>query len=85
MAQLLRQKGLHVAIDYSGRSLKGQMKIADRLQARYTLIVGGQEWERKEAILRDMRTQEQRPFSLAEEAEGQNLRLCELVRAMGAA
>ncbi len=85
LAQLLRQKGLHVAIDYSGRSLKGQMKIADRLQARYTLIVGGQEWERKEAILRDMRTQEQRPFSLAGDAEGQNLRLCELVRAMGAA
>ena len=58
-----------MAIDYSGRSLKGQMKIANRLQARYTLIVGGQEWERKEAILRDMRTQEQKSFILREKAE----------------
>ena len=71
LAQLLRKRGLRISIDYSDRSLKAQMKIAGRVQARYTLILGAQEWEQKEAILRDMRSQEQRPFSLAENADKQ--------------
>ena len=69
-----------MAIDYSGRSLKGQMKIADRLQARYTLIVGGQEWESKEAILRDMRTQEQSGFALTGDVAEEALGLVERTR-----
>ena len=75
LAQLLRKAGVRAAIDYSDRSLKAQMKIANRLQARYTLIIGAQEWEKKEAILRDMQSQEQRPFSLQESAKAQCGRL----------
>ena len=71
LAQLLRKRGGRVAIDYSDRSLKAQMKIAGRVQARYTLILGAQEWEQKEAILRDMQSQEQKPFSLDGNAEEQ--------------
>ncbi len=71
LAHQLRKRGIRVAIDYSDRSLKAQMKIAGRVQARYTLILGAQEWEQKEAILRDMQSQEQRAFSLAGSAEGQ--------------
>ncbi len=71
LAQLLRKRGARVAIDYSDRSLKAQMKIAGRVQARYTLILGAQEWEQKEAILRDMQSQEQKPFSLDGNAEEQ--------------
>ena len=80
LAQLLRKSGVRVAIDYSDRSLKAQMKIAGRLQARYTLIVGAQEWEKKEAILRDMQSQEQRSFSLGENAEKQGEQLIELLQ-----
>lgn len=81
LAQLLRKAGVRAAIDYSDRSLKAQMKIANRLQARYTLIVGAQEWEQKEAILRNMQSQEQKPFSLQESAEMQCEQLVDLVRA----
>ena len=80
LAQLLRKRGLRVAIDYSDRSLKAQMKIAGRVQARYTLILGAQEWEQKEAILRDMQNQEQRPFSLSGSVEAQSEELIGLVR-----
>ena len=40
--------------------MKSQMKRADRLAARVTLIVGGDELARGEITLRDMRTSEQR-------------------------
>ncbi|MDO5675316.1 MAG: histidine--tRNA ligase [bacterium] len=79
LAQLLRKRGLRVAIDYSDRSLKAQMKIAGRVQARYTLILGAQEWEQKAAILRDMETQEQKPFSLIGNTEEQCEGLVEIL------
>ena len=81
LAQLLRQQGLRVALDYSGRSLKAQMKIAGRVQARYTLIVGEQEWADKEAILRDMQTQKQGGFSLSGSPLEQSERLAVVLRA----
>jgi histidyl-tRNA synthetase len=46
-------------MDFEGRSLKSQMKRADRLAAKYTLIVGDAEIEKGSAILRDMTTKEQ--------------------------
>lgn len=85
LAQLLRKRGIRATIDYSDRSLKAQMKIAGRVQARYTLIVGAQEWEQKEAILREMQSQEQRPFSLSRSAEEQSEELVRLTRALGKA
>jgi histidyl-tRNA synthetase len=60
----LRKHGLYAAMDYSSRSLKAQMKQADRVNARFTLIVGEQELEKQEAVLRNMDTQEQSEFSL---------------------
>lgn len=79
LAQLLRKEGVHAAMDYSNRSLKAQMKMAGRLQARYTLIVGAQEWEKKEGILRDMQSQEQKFFSLQENAKDQIRQLTKIV------
>jgi histidyl-tRNA synthetase len=40
LARRLRQSGLHVEIEQAGRSLKGQLKQADRIGARATVIVG---------------------------------------------
>jgi histidyl-tRNA synthetase len=60
----LRALGLKAAMDYSGRSLKAQMKQAGRTNSRFTLIVGDNELEQKEAVLRNMQTQEQDSFSL---------------------
>ena len=46
-------------LDLNGRSLKSQMKRADRLGAEYVLIVGEKELEEGSAILRNMNTKEQ--------------------------
>lgn len=52
-------RGVHAEMDHEGRSLKSQMKRADRLGAAYVLMVGEEELERGEALLRDMGASEQ--------------------------
>jgi histidyl-tRNA synthetase len=51
----LRQKGVHAELDLAGRSIKGQMKQADRVGARRTVILEGD----GPAQLRDMSSGEQ--------------------------
>ncbi len=46
-------------MDFAGKSLKSQMKRADRLAAGYVLIVGDDELKKGEAILRNMESKEQ--------------------------
>ena len=77
LAHILRKQGAKVAIDYSSRSLKAQLKQASRVNARYALIVGEDEWARGEGILRNMKTQEQQPFALTGSSDEQGLRLLE--------
>ncbi len=50
----LRMRGLGVEMDYTGKSLKSQMKRADKLGSRYALILGEKEMSEKKAELRDM-------------------------------
>ena len=50
----LRSNGIRAERDYQGRKMKAQMKSADRLQARYTAILGEDELERGEIALKDM-------------------------------
>ncbi len=50
----IRAKGYSASMDYIGRSMKAQMKEANRENARYTLIVGDQELENQVFVLRDM-------------------------------
>ncbi len=80
LAHLLRKQGFKVAIDYSGRSLKAQLKQAGRVNARFTLIVGDDEWTRQQGILRNMNTQEQQPFPLSGTPEQQCLNLAHILR-----
>jgi len=56
----LRRAGLAAQMEYDARGVKAQMKRADRVQARVTLIVGGDELARGEVTLRDMSNGEQR-------------------------
>jgi histidyl-tRNA synthetase len=62
LAREARRAGLSAQLELAGRSLKGQLKQADRLQARYTAIVGGD----SETILREMDSGEQRELSATE-------------------
>jgi len=57
--QALRDAGLHVALDLKGRSLKAQMKEANRQNADYTLIIGGNELEAEEATVKEMESGDQ--------------------------
>lgn len=53
-AALLRADGLSVSFDYAGRSIKAQMKEANRENAKYAIIVGETELESGQFTLRNM-------------------------------
>jgi histidyl-tRNA synthetase len=53
-----------VEMDYGSKGLKAQMKRADRLGAKMTLIVGDNELASGKGILRDMKTKEQQEVDL---------------------
>lgn len=66
LVHLMRRQGIRAAIDYSGRSLKAQMKQAGRVNAAFALIVGDNELQEKKAALRDMNNKTQMDVSLQE-------------------
>ncbi|MFP4582189.1 MAG: histidine--tRNA ligase [Desulfococcaceae bacterium] len=55
----LGRAGLRTEMDFEDRSLKSQMKRADRLNAQNVLIFGENEEKAGEALLRNMATKEQ--------------------------
>ena len=62
----LRQNGLLAEKDYVGRKMKAQMKSADRFKARYVAILGEDELQKGEIIVKTMETGQQVTFSLDE-------------------
>jgi histidyl-tRNA synthetase len=52
-------------MDLGSRSMKAQMRQAERLGASWVVIVGPQEWERSAAAVRDMTRREQDEVSLS--------------------
>lgn len=68
LAHALRLCGIRVGMDHDGKSLKSQMKQADKAGAAYVLIVGDDELAKGAAILRDMAGQDQREVELNAEA-----------------
>jgi histidyl-tRNA synthetase len=61
---LLGQAGIRSDMDTAGKSLKSQMKRADRLGARHVLMVGDNELASGQALLRNMETKEQTDIPL---------------------
>src|SRR5437870_11082265 len=59
----LRRKGMSVEMEGEERSLKSQMRRADKSKAALVLIIGDDELQKGQAILRDMTTQQQREIS----------------------
>jgi histidyl-tRNA synthetase len=64
IVERLRREGEIAECDIVGRSLKAQMKYANKLGAEYTLIIGDSEIESGKAQLRNMQTGEQKEVSL---------------------
>ena len=65
IVERLRSEGVYAECDIVGRSLKAQMKYANKLGAEYTLIVGDSEIESGRAPLRNMTNGEQSEVDLA--------------------
>jgi histidyl-tRNA synthetase len=66
LVQTFRRRGLRAAVDLEGRSLKGQMRQANRDRYRYSVILGSDELAQGQAILKDMLSGEQRAVPLGE-------------------
>jgi len=64
LAWELRRNNIYCIKDIMGRSVKAQMKYADKLGVRYTLILGDNEIESNKAQLKDMKTGEVKDISL---------------------
>lgn len=62
----IRSHGVIVETDYMDRSVKAQMKYANKLGARKTVIIGTQELEDNRARVKDMETGEQTEVALDE-------------------
>lgn len=60
----LRSRHVIADMDLQGRSLKGQMKQAGRMNAVYTIIIGSNELEKGKAVVKTMETgtQQELPF-----------------------
>jgi histidyl-tRNA synthetase len=62
----LRSAGASATMDYMGRSMKAQMKDANRENARYAIIVGDHELEADRFTFRDMEKSEEEAFTFKE-------------------
>jgi len=63
-AAQLRSRGLSVDVDYLDRSLKAQMREADRQGAEYVLVIGDSELRSGKAKLKHMKSGEERHIDL---------------------
>ncbi|MBQ5746611.1 MAG: ATP phosphoribosyltransferase regulatory subunit, partial [Clostridia bacterium] len=55
MSLAFKKYGLNVAFDQVGRSLKAQMKYADKIGAKYSIVLGDSELEIGKATLKNMK------------------------------
>ncbi|MGE5588306.1 MAG: histidine--tRNA ligase [Clostridia bacterium] len=65
LVKALRERGVPSDLDYMSRSLKAQLKHADRCGARKVVILGMEELEAQVATVKDMSTGEQSRVALA--------------------
>jgi histidyl-tRNA synthetase len=62
----LRSQSIVIDTDYSGKSMKAQMRAADRSKARFAVIIGDDELGRGTVQVKDMETGEQQEISVNE-------------------
>ncbi len=54
LAQGLRQRGLSGEVSYSAGSMKSQLRRANKSGAKLALIIGSEEFDKGEVLLKDM-------------------------------
>jgi len=60
----LRENGISAEKNHMGRSLKAQMKYADKCDAAFTVVIGENEILSNKAVLKNMETGEEKDVSL---------------------
>lgn len=65
----LRSQGVITETDYMDRSVKAQMKYANKIGAKHTLVLGSDELEKQKAIVKNMETHEQTELEFNEIAK----------------
>jgi len=63
LAAKLRRENLTVDFDYLLRSVKAQMREANKLNARFALFIGGEEYKQDKIILKNMESSKQKIIS----------------------
>ena len=58
LCNLLREEGFVAVTDMSDRGLKAQMKFANKIGAKFSIVIGDNELETKKAVLKNMQTSE---------------------------
>ena len=66
LASRLRRAGVISEYDHLDRSVKAQMREANKLNARYVLFVGGEEYKRGELVLKNLSDRSQQIFSISD-------------------
>lgn len=69
LLNILRQQGLSAAMDFAGRSMKAQMKQANKLGAKYSVILGEDEISEGVVMLRSMEDSSQAKVPMNQVAE----------------
>lgn len=64
IARNLREEGFLVEYDIMDRGIKAQMKYANKLNAKFVLVIGDNEIESNSAKIKNMKTGEEIPISL---------------------
>ncbi len=64
LAEQMRNNGLIVATDLLRRSVKAQMREANKLNAKYVIVIGEDEIKNNLLIIKDMKNGEQSQYSL---------------------
>ncbi len=74
LAHRMRREDMRVEVDAAGKSLKSQMRRADRSGARYALIIGEDELAQQAATVRDMIAKRDYPKAVPLALSGGELR-----------
>lgn len=62
----LRKQGVRAEMDTLERNLKGQFKYADRLDSKYTIVIGENELEAGQVSIKEMATSSQKQVAMDE-------------------
>lgn len=66
LAEELRNSGVKTAVEYKEKSMKAHMKKADKLNVEYAIIIGENELEKNEFVLKNFKTREQDTLKIEE-------------------